>query len=54
MIHYVCRFWEKDNSGMEYSSAMTKQESFILKKAEESIIFNEGQYQIAIPWKEDK
>ena len=48
------RFWEIDNSGMESSPAMTKQESFILKKTEESIIFSEGQYQIAIPWKEDK
>ena len=33
---------------------MTKQESFILEKSEKSIIFSEGQYQIAIPWKEDK
>ena len=38
---------------MESSPAMTKQESFILEKAEKSIIFNEGQYKIAIPWKED-
>ena len=48
------RFWEVDNSGMESSPAMTKQESFILKKAEESITFSDGQYQIAIPWKDDK
>ena len=43
------RFWEIDNSGME-----SKQERFILEKAEKSIIFSESQYQIAIPWKEDK
>ena len=30
------------------------QESLILEKAEKSITFSEGQYQIAIPWKEDK
>ena len=48
------RFWEIDNSGMESSPVMTKQECFILKKAEESITFSDGQYQIAIPWKEDK
>ena len=48
------RFWEIDNSGMESSPAMAKQESFILKKAEESIMFSDGQYQIAIPRKEDK
>ena len=48
------RFWEIDNSRMESSPAMTKQESYILKKAEESIMFSDGQYQIAIPWKEDK
>ena len=33
---------------------MNKQESLILEKAEKSITFSEGQYQIAIPWKEDK
>ena len=45
---------------MESSPAMTKQESFLLKKAKESIkkakgsiTFSDGQYQIAIPWKED-
>ena len=48
------RFWEIDNSGMESSPAMTKQESFILKNTEESIMLSDGQYQIAIPWKEDK
>ena len=48
------RFWEIDYSGMESSPAITKQESFILRMAEESITFNDGQYQIAIPWKEDK
>ena len=48
------RFWEIDNSGMKSSPAMTKQESLILKKAEESIAFSNGQYQIAIPWREDK
>ena len=37
------RFWEIDNSGMESPPAMTKQESFILKKAEESITFSDGQ-----------
>ena len=50
----LCQCWEIDNSGMESSPAMTKQESFILKKAEESIMFSDSQYQIAIPWKEDK
>ena len=39
---------------MESSPAMTKQESFILKKAKDSITFSDGQYQIAIPWKEHK
>ena len=39
---------------MESSQDMTKQESFVFKKAEESITFSDGQYQIAIPWKEDK
>ena len=38
----LCQFWEIDNSGMESSPAMTKQESFILKKAEESVTFNDG------------
>ena len=33
---------------------MYQQESLILEKAEKSITFSEGQYQIAIPWKEDK
>ena len=27
---------------------------FNFRKAEKSITFSEGQYQIAIPWKEDK
>ena len=48
------QFWEIDNSGMESVPAMSKQESLILEKAEKSITFSEGQYQIAIPWKEDK
>ena len=51
MLH---RFWEIDNSGMESVPAMNKQESLILEKAEKSITFSEGQYQIAIPWKENK
>ena len=48
------RFWEIDNSGMESVPAMSKQENLILEKAEKSITFSEGQYQIAIPWKVDK
>ena len=39
---------------MESAPAMNKQECIILEKAEKSITFSEGQYQIAIPWKEDK
>ena len=38
------RFWEIDNSGMESLSAMNKQESLILGKAEKSTTFSEGQY----------
>ena len=48
------RFWEIDNSGMESVPTMNKQQTLILEKAEKSITFSEGQYQIAIPWKEDK
>ena len=49
------RFWEIDNSGMESAPTMNKQQSLILEKAKKSIMFSEGQYQIAmIPWKEDK
>ena len=48
------RFWEIDNRGMESLPTMNKQVSLILEKAEKSITFSEGQYQIAILWKEDK
>ena len=50
----LCWFWEIDNSRIERSPAITKQGSFIFIKAEKSITFSDGQYQIAIPWKGDK
>ena len=31
-----------------------KEEKLVLEKAGKSIKFSEGQYQIAIPWKEEK
>ena len=48
------RFWEIDNSRMESLPAMNKHVNLILEKAEKFITFSEGQYQIAILWKEDK
>ena len=48
------RFWEIDNSGIESLPVVTKEEKLVLEKAGKSIKFSEGQYQIAIPWKEEK
>ena len=46
-------FCEIDNR-MESLPVVTKEEKSVLEKDGKSIKFSEGQYQIAIPWKEEK
>lgn len=48
------RFWELDSIGIkdENAQAMTPNELTAVKRAEETLAFKDGRYEIGIPWKE--
>ena len=49
----LCQFWEIDSSGITNLPFVSKDEQLLLERAEKSVRFTEGHYQIALPWKQD-
>ena len=49
----LCQFWEIDSSGITNLPFVSKDEQLLLERAEKSIRFTEGHYQIALPWKQE-
>jgi len=48
------RFWKIDISGIESLPVMREEERSILERVENSAMFINGHYQVAIPWKENR
>ena len=46
------KFWEIDSSGIE-SYPVKSEDRFVLNKAQQSVKFVDGRYQISTPWKDD-
>ena len=46
------KFWEVDTSGTEPGSLLSHEDKLVVEMAGKSIKYNEGKYEIAIPWKE--
>jgi len=47
------QFWEIDSSGITVLPFVLKDKQLLLERAEKSIRFMEGHYQIALPWKQE-
>jgi len=48
------KFWEVENEGIQKASNMSPKNQGILEKAEESVHFTEGHYEVSLPWKQEQ
>ena len=51
------KFWDLESIGVrpaEGSISTTHAEDVVLKKFKETLTYNDGRYEVSLPWKEDR
>ena len=49
----IQKFWEIENEGIVKANNISPKDTVVLARAEESIRFTDGKYDVALPWKQE-